>query len=279
MWDCAGAGPPGFCAGRQTDRVAYVGGITANLSPDEYLLHRPNGSLYVSSYVNAHVIDFRKPAATALWIETCTNATATGHIDGCFADFCSWGLPVSQYPGFTDAHNAAVNKLSEAMGPGGFAIGNNCRPLDSKNDAGVTVPSRPSAVFIESFANSTSSFEELKQYVQNETAWPQKPLVQVHLGSADCWQLIKGTRGLGYGCNNTLAAAMVLMRDNVYIGLGNWRGDVGGRLIPEFSYPLGPPTADATVDASGVYHRKFASGTTASYDPKTGRGAVSWRLN
>ena len=65
-------------AGRQTDNIAYVGAITANLDPERYLLHQPDGSLYVSGYVNAHVLDFRKPAATALWIETCTNATDTG---------------------------------------------------------------------------------------------------------------------------------------------------------------------------------------------------------
>ena len=49
-----------------------------------------------------------------------TNATGTGSVDGCFADFCSWGLPASEYPGFTDAHNAAVNKLSAAMGGQGM---------------------------------------------------------------------------------------------------------------------------------------------------------------
>ena len=102
--------------------------------------------------VNAHVIDFRKPAATALWIETCTNATATGNVDGCFADFCSWGLDDAEYPGFSAAHNAAVNSLSKAMGPGGLAIGNNCEH-DAKTGS-LTNWSTPSAVFIEGFGNN-----------------------------------------------------------------------------------------------------------------------------
>jgi len=96
VWDCADAGPPGFCSGRGLDNVAYDGAVQANSNPSKFLLHQPNGSLYVSSYVHAHVIDFRKKAGTALWVETCTNATATGMVDGCFADFCSWGLDNTQ---------------------------------------------------------------------------------------------------------------------------------------------------------------------------------------
>jgi len=49
VWDCVGAGPPGFCSGRNTENIAYLGAVTANLAPDKYLLKQPNGSLYVSS--------------------------------------------------------------------------------------------------------------------------------------------------------------------------------------------------------------------------------------
>ena len=100
----------------------------------------------------------------------------------------------------------------------GITIGNNCQVLNPKYDAGVTVQSKPSAVFMEGFSNTTSSFNALQQYVSNATAWPQRPLVQAHLGSKDCWNLIQGKPT--YGCNNTLAAIMVLMHKNVYIGLG-----------------------------------------------------------
>ena len=57
---------------------------------------------------------------------------------------------------------------------------------------------------------------------------------------------------------------------------GNWRGDVGGRVIPEFGYKLGPPVADAVVDSNGVYTRTFGSGTVAVYNPKTGLGKITW---
>eukprot|EP01051_Picozoa_sp_SAG22_P020135 SAG22_NODE_3949_length_1454_cov_1.016236_2_plen_199_part_00 len=173
VWDCNGAGPPGFCGGRNTENIAYEGAITANENPEKYLLKQPNGSMYISGYVNAHVIDFRKPAGTALWIETCTNATASGNVDGCFADFCSWGLPEDTYPGFSAAHNAAVNSLSEAMGADGLAIGNNCKH-DPKT-GNLANWSSPSAVFIEGFANNSASFASLLEY-NNATLWPTPPL-------------------------------------------------------------------------------------------------------
>ena len=66
-------------------------------------------------YVNATVIDFRKKAGAELWIEACVNATRSGWVDGCFVDFCGWGLPERDYPGFTEAHNQAMKDLTEAL--------------------------------------------------------------------------------------------------------------------------------------------------------------------
>lgn len=271
VWDCRGAGPPGFCAGRGLDNVAYEGAVTAELHPDDFLLHQPNGSLYVSGYVNGHVIDFRKPKATDLWIETCTNATKTGVVDGCFVDFCSWGLSNTSYPGFTEAHHSAVNKITKAMGSKFLTIGNNCQ-RDTKQSS---VMSTPSAVFIEGFQNTSGSFSQLAAYV-NTTIWPTKPVVQIHFGSHDCWNRAKGMDAPG--CNNTLAAAMVLMRENVFIGLGMWRTvrPTKLRLLPEFSKPLGKPTGPATINADGVYIRNFSSGTSASFNPVTGLGNIYW---
>eukprot|EP01051_Picozoa_sp_SAG22_P020136 SAG22_NODE_3949_length_1454_cov_1.016236_3_plen_147_part_00 len=106
--------------------------------------------------------------------------------------------------------------------------------------------------------------------------------MQVHLGSKSCWNRTnaKGEpHGLeGYGCNNSLAAVMVVMREGVYIGAGNWRGtDILNRLIPEFHYPLGAPIGLATLDTqSGTYSRSFASGTSVTYNPMTGLGEVKW---
>eukprot|EP01049_Picozoa_sp_SAG25_P001829 SAG25_NODE_87_length_16363_cov_40.489179_3_plen_495_part_00 len=282
VWDCNGtasASNPAFCGGRDTENIAYEGAVTANRDPDKYLLKQPDGSLYVSGYVNAHVIDFRKEAGTALWIETCTNATATKNVDGCFADFCSWGLDENSYPGFSAAHNAAVNGLSKAMGEDGLAIGNNCQH-DVKT-GNLKNWSSPSAVFMEGFSNSSSNFQQLLSF-SNTTLWPKPPVVQIHLGSKECWMRVnarpKPGDSLGYGCNNTLAAAMVLLRENVYIGAGNWRGtDIMNRLLPEFGYPLGKPTGPPVVDGSThTYSRSFTSGTTVTFHPPSGLGEIKW---
>ena len=167
VWDCADAGPPGFCSGRGLDNVAYDGAVQANSNPSKFLLHQPNGSLYVSSYVHAHVIDFRKKAGTALWVETCTNATATGMVDGCFADFCSWGLDDKQ-PGFSTAHNAAVNALSTAMGPTGLAIGTNCQH-SYKGGGNLANWSSPSGVVMEGFSNYVVRLRHAAGFQQHNT--------------------------------------------------------------------------------------------------------------
>ena len=53
------------------------------------LLHDLNGSLitvYGGHEDGLTVFDFSQQTARSLWAEVCKNATATGYVDGCFAD-------------------------------------------------------------------------------------------------------------------------------------------------------------------------------------------------
>lgn len=102
-----------------------------------------------------------------LWIETCTNTTATGMVDGCFADFCSWGLDDKQ-PGFSTAHNAAVNALSTAMGPTGLAIGTNCQH-SYKGGGNLANWSSPSGVVMEGFSNYVVRLRHAAGFQQHNT--------------------------------------------------------------------------------------------------------------
>ena len=43
-----------------------------------------------------------------------------------------------------------------------------------------------------------------------------------------------------------------------------------------YDFPLGEPLGNATLDAHGVWHRSFASGTNASFDTKAEVGRVDW---
>ena len=75
------------------------------------------------------------------------------------------------------------------------------------------------------------------------------------------------------------SSEQVAIRENVYIGAGNWRGtDILNRLLPEFSFPLGAPmTSSPKLDSTtGTYSRAFASGTTASFHPQSGLGQIKW---
>ena len=131
VWDCLS----GNCSGRGTDNIQYAYAKTANENPEKYLLycseddpHCTPGELKRSGYVNATIIDFRKPAGAALWINACVDATKSGYVDGCFVDFCGWGLSNSSYPGYSAAHNKAMKDLTAAIGPHGVTMGNNCGP-------------------------------------------------------------------------------------------------------------------------------------------------------
>eukprot|EP01046_Picozoa_sp_COSAG06_P035240 COSAG06_NODE_3769_length_4925_cov_76.558433_3_plen_72_part_00 len=44
----------------------------------------------------------------------------------------------------------------------------------------------------------------------------------------------------------------------------------------EYSRPLGPPLAKATLLANGTFFREFASGTKVHFDTLTDVGSVSW---
>ena len=46
--------------------------------------------------------------------------------------------------------------------------------------------------------------------------------------------------------------------------------------LPQYERPLGAPLANATVNAQGMWTRRFASGTNVSFNPRTGNGRIVW---
>jgi hypothetical protein len=80
---------------------------------------------------------------------------------------------------------------------------------------------------------------------------------------------------------DSLAAFLIGAGKNSYYGTGSWiiadLSDVQNRWCPNmFERPLGPPLANATKDASGVYHRNFSSGTYVSFDTNANKGQIHW---
>jgi hypothetical protein len=80
---------------------------------------------------------------------------------------------------------------------------------------------------------------------------------------------------------DSLAAFLIGAGNNSYYGTGDWivhdLNDVQNRWCPNmFERPLGPPLANATKDASGVYHRNFSSGTYVSFDTNANKGQIHW---
>jgi len=64
-------------------------------------------------------------------------------------------------------------------------------------------------------------------------------------------------------------------------GTGPWISpditDIEQRWCPAlFERPLGRPVANATKDATGIWRRSFASGTSVSFDTATNKGSILW---
>ena len=84
-----------------------------------------------------------------------------------------------------------------------------------------------------------------------------------------------------YGGPSELAAFLAGAGPYHYYGCGDWVGAGAHGNFSEhwmagaFDRPLGAPLADAAY-AGSVWTRAFASGTTVSFDARTGRGRIRW---
>jgi len=72
-----------------------------------------------------------------------------------------------------------------------------------------------------------------------------------------------GSRAYWYG----LAAFLMVMDNRVFLQCEDW--------LEEFAKPVGKPNGPATVSGK-VYSRSFASGTSATWNSKTGKGSIKW---
>ena len=63
-----------------------------------------------------------------------------------------------------------------------------------------------------------------------------------------------------------------------YYLCGRWEDDPPepSRWWRVYDLPLGPPVSNATLSADGVWRRRFASGTEATFDTRTNTGRVAW---
>jgi len=74
-----------------------------------------------------------------------------------------------------------------------------------------------------------------------------------------------------------LAAFLVGAGENAFFGCGNGF-EMGSwvKWYPQYDYPLGPPMSDGVKGADGEWTRRFKSGTTVHFNPKSNKGTINW---
>lgn len=236
------------------------------------------------------IVALDKPGAADWWQRTATNLTASGAIDGVFADGCM----THEGGSLSKARVEALYKAKHTMLKG-------------------LQPQLPGPVV----CGSTGDFPPGVDAVQME-GWGLVRRGQTHFASEEIPALQKAVRAgvifQAHGravcgqakeipsccdappCNCTtprpdyrepavqteLAAFLVAMGNTSYFLCGSWEdtfsgGATASTWLPVYDLPLGEPLGDAVHDgASGIMRRSFASGTNATFNTKTETGTVKW---
>ena len=235
------------------------------------------------------------PGAAAWWQRTATNLTASGAIDGVFADGCmsreGGSLPAARVAALYKAKHAMLKDLQPQL-PGPVVCG-------STGD----FPPGVDAVQMEGWGlvrggRTHFASEEIPAL---RKAVKAGVIFQAH-GRAVCGQANETPPCCADAppCNCTtprpdyrdaavqteLAAFLVAAGNTSYFVCGSWEDTFSGgggtasstTWLPVYDLPLGEPLGDAVLDGdgSGIMRRSFASGTNATFNTKTEKGTVHW---
>eukprot|EP01051_Picozoa_sp_SAG22_P011203 SAG22_NODE_1059_length_5764_cov_3.282966_1_plen_338_part_00 len=226
-------------------------------SQPSLLLHDEHGRLVRlqndAGLGNLTVPDWGQAAARELWWEELRNYTATGLIDGVFADkarkdaakdqLCNHGcgnLSHSVAIAWGTGHLQLMTEGQRMVNPGGVVMRKDILDLTGKE--GTTNMNFD-------FSASLASIEEMAALRKKLT------------GNIYAYA--------GKSCSGAEVAAFLIgIDERMFLQCGAW--------LDEFSYPLGRPLGPANQTGS-VYTRRFASGTVATFDSKSpGTASVAW---
>lgn len=214
--------------------------------------------------------DFANPAARALFIEECVNATKSGFVDGCFCDRavdgtpsdggddripcttnCKYNLTAAQAEAYAAGHVKVLTDLQTALGQGPV-IANHAYGPPHDN----MLPGSVSFSMIEGFGPNNASIQELLMNSANG----------------------RGVQAHGRPTEDCLAAFLIGAGERAYFGIGGW-GENGPTFddhwMPQFALPLGAPQAAASYNAATKsWTRKFGKGVTVTFEVEGGKGSI-----
>ena len=246
-------------------------------------------------YCNITTFDITQPAVRKLWVETVVNATASGYVDGIFADHATGN---GVFIGNVDKNMQAPNQLCNGKGAGRLCYNftaeftasfnswhmwatNYTQDVLSKTTGGPVIQG-PYARMGQLNAKNASrelldpcDFDELREEYAD-------PIYNEYTNSSvNIIEASPRGRG-GHGCIPTakcLAAYLTALQPYTYLHcVYNEDALISDTYFPEMDYPLGEPESDAveTAPGSNMWTRKFKSGTHTLWDNNKKTGTVSW---
>ena len=234
-------------------------------------------------YCNITTFDWTQPAVRALWIEQVTNATATGLVDGIFADHATGNGVIIGNP---DKNGQGRNQLCNGKGAGRACYNftaaftasfnswhlwgtNYTQDLLSKTTGGPVI--QGSLARMDQFRTfDPCDFDSMRAgtYFNN---YSQSTISIIEAKPQG------GCKKLTETC---LAAFLATVRPHIYMHCMSSDEDIiGATSFAEMDKPLGEPDGDAAevpTAGSNVWRRTFASGTTVLYDNNAKRGNITW---
>jgi hypothetical protein len=241
-------------------------------------------------YCNITTFDITEPAVRKLWVDTVINATATGYVDGIFADH-STGNGV--FIGNTEKNDQAPNQLCNGKGSGRMCYNftqeftasfnswhtwatNYTQDVLSKTTGGPVIQG-PFARMGQLNAKNESrrsinpcNFDDVRETYTN-------PVFNKYSNSSI--NIIEASLKNCIPTETCLAAYLTAVQPYTYLHcMYNKDKLIPDTSFPEMDYPLGEPESDAkeTAPGSNVWTRKFKSGTHTSWDNNKKKGTVTW---
>ena len=223
-------------------------------------------------YCNVTFFDWTLEAMRGLWVEAVENATTTGAVDGVFADHTSQSIEpgpdgvASLCNGSPKRCSYFTNAFADAFNAGHAWVVNKTQDMLSRLPGSGPVIDGPYARYI---GVPACDYQTLRALV-----------VAGQSSSGGAPYILEATHG---GCSpDESCIANFLAAADTYTYLGCMPGHVPGggvpSFLPEYAFPLGPPTGPP-VESGGKVVRHFQGPlgvTTSRVDISTGVGTMQW---
>lgn len=225
------------------------------------LLRNRTGGLALSSYGHCHVYDHRQAAARQYWTSMCLAMTASGHVDGCGADFSAMGT--NRWADHTAANIAADLGLDNATAAA-WAAGHRQMMHDTQAALGAGLLVGKDGAELGDHVHAV--LVEDGCYKRNATVNSLRAL------AARARAAGPAARSWVYQCHgedsstDTIAAFLAGAADGHFLTVGGWSDGAASHWSDDFSRPLGRPTGDAVYNGT-TWHRGFSSGTRVTFTP------------